>query len=146
MAANVHEATKVLKRHHRRLLELRTASRRARLRDEQAGGDDSGGAPVGNALVGHIRVERELCSEIFSVEVAIAAAQDQDLASRLRLHEAEALATRSMKAANEATNQIGKLEAEHVAQVESLVDIIAHTPKDQLRLLQRQIGHALQDA
>ncbi len=129
-----------LKRHRRRLVELRTVSRKARCPDDESD------TPKGSAMVGHIRIEREICTELLKVDTAIATSNVRSLAGRLRAHEALALATSSMAAAQSATNELAKLEANDRKVAETLSDLLAQAPADVKRLLRRQLEKDLESA
>ena len=122
----------VLNRHHRRILELRAASRKARADDR----------PTGNALVGHLRLERELVGDLLSTEAAITAAQ-ADRVDALAMLEAVAIARGSAAAAQNAEAARRALEAEQVQQVGDLAEVLSQAPHEVKRHLLRVLEQDL---
>ena len=122
----------VLKRHHGRILHLRAASRKARADHD----------PKGNALVGHLRLERELCGDLLSTEAAITAAQ-VDRVDALAMLEAVAIASRSHAAAQSAEQERRALEAEQVQQVGDLAEVLSQAPHEVKRHLLRVLEQDL---
>jgi hypothetical protein len=122
----------VLKRHKRRTLELRSASRTARQHHD----------PKGNALVGHLRLERELTGDLLATESAITSSQ-VDRVAGLAMLEAVALASRSHAAAQQAESARRALEAEQVEAVGNLTDVIAQAPAEVKRHLMRVLEQDL---
>ena len=122
----------VLNRHHRRILELRAVSRKARADHD----------PKGNALVGHLRLERELVGDLLSTEAAITAAQVERV-DALAMLEAVAIASRSHAAAQNAEAARRALEAEQVQAVGQLADVLAQAPHEVKRHLLRVLEHDL---
>jgi hypothetical protein len=129
-----------LKRHRAELIKLRTVSRNARTPDKESA------VPKGSAMVGHIRIEREICTELLKVDIAVATMATRDLVGRLRAHEALALATSSMAAAQNATQELATLEANDRKVAETLTDMLAQAPTDLKRALKRQLDKDLESA
>ena len=115
-----------------RLKQLRHASRAARKKHEARG----------NALVGHLRLERELTADLLATESAITSAQVDRFAG-LAMLEAVALASRSHAAAQQAEAARRALEAEQVQSVGKLDDVIAQAPAEVKRHLMRVLEQDL---
>jgi len=124
--------TEVLSRHKRRLLELRAASRRARREH----------APSGNALVGHLRFERDVTGDLLATESAMTCVSVTRV-DALAMLEAVALASRSHAAAQQAQAARQALEAEQAEHIGSLTDVVAQAPNEVKRHLLRVLEHDL---
>lgn len=122
----------VLKRHKRRLLELRAASRQARHEH----------APTGNALVGHLRFERDLTGDLLSTEAAMVCTTVERV-DALAMLEAVALASRSHAAAQQAQAARQALEAEQAEHIGTLTDVVAQAPNEVKRHLLRVLEQDL---
>jgi hypothetical protein len=128
------DAITVLQRHRKRVAELRAASRQARREH----------SPTGTALVGHLRLERELCTDLLAVEAAVTAASSSRQEG-LRMLEAAAIASRSHAAAQAAEAQRRALESEQGQAVQELADVLSQasmdTKRQLLRVLEQDLAH-----
>lgn len=122
----------VLLRHHRRIYELRKASRQARREH----------SPTGNALVGHLRLERELTSDLLATEAAVTASQTTRVEA-LAMLEAVAIASRSHAAAHQAETTRRALEASQPDVTTELTDVLARAPTEVKRHLLRVLEQDL---
>jgi hypothetical protein len=122
----------VLSRHRTRLLELRAASRKARREH----------APKGNALVGHLRFEREVTADLLATESAVTCTR-VDRVDALAMLEAVALASRSHAAAQQAEAARRALEAEQVEAIGTLGELVSQAPAEVKRHLLRVLEQDL---
>jgi hypothetical protein len=122
----------VLKRHRRRLMELRAASRQARREH----------APSGNALVGHLRFERDVTGDLLATESAMLCAEAERV-DALAMLEAVALASRSHAAAQQAESARQALKAQEEQHIGTLTDVVAQAPNEVKRHLLRVLEQDL---
>lgn len=125
-----------LRRHHRRLSELRRNARALR-------NDDDATANASNA-VGLLKLERDLCGDLFKVEAAITSAEHR--VEGLLMSHLASIATGSMKVAQDTDAELRRVDAESTDKAAAMEDVLAQQPREVKRQLVRLLSRDLQDA
>lgn len=128
------QVVRTLKRTQRRLAELRQLARAKRSEDSLHP----------NAYIGCIRVERDLVHDLLKIEAAITSAEERELG--LAMTHALAVATSSMKVAQDTDAEMRRVDAQSAEEVSAMEDLLAQQPREVKRQLARLLVRDLEAA